>query len=438
VQVTDVKHPRVSFEQADGRALEKTLNPEFLASLPRPWLVIEDADHAYETSVAVLKFFGPLMQEGEYLVVEDGIISDLSKDATYMSGPHKALKEYLPLHPEYEIDGEFCDFFGYNLTWCTNGFLRRKGASGSSVPAETVVDILPLREQIKRGELDTAFAKLNFLKGQKKPTAGVDYLRALYFIRKNQPHGAIESLKEELRYFPENKDALWLLGKLESENPIKSTLGDKEFQDLFKAVRPFTMVGEARLFSLYTLARHVCELDVPGNFVECGVAAGGSSALLAAVISRHSKRPRMLFSCDTFEGMPDATPEDRHDGVHAEATGWGKGTCSASENSLIEAATNLGVQNLIRPVKGLFGDTLPKHRGEMGTIAFLHVDGDWYSSTRDILVNLFDQVQTGGRIQIDDYGYWEGCKKAVTDFAKEHSLNFQFNVIDETGVWVAK
>lgn len=126
VKVTSVNHPRVTFMEGDGRALQEILTPNFLNTLQRPLLVIEDADHAYETSKSVLEFFHPYLREEEYIVIEDGIISDLTQDPSYNSGPHRALKEFLAAHKgEYEIDGIYCDFFGYNLTWCTNGFLKK-------------------------------------------------------------------------------------------------------------------------------------------------------------------------------------------------------------------------------------------------------------------------------------------------------------------------
>ncbi len=66
------------------------------------------------------------------------------------------------------------------------------------------------------------------------------------------------------------------------------------------------------------------------------------------------------------------------------------------------------------------------------------MDGDWYESTRDILENLFDQVVPGGAIQIDDYGHWEGCKKAVHEFADKRRLDFALSRVDEAGVWFRK
>ncbi len=132
VKVERVSHPRVSFLEGNGRDPGATFTPERLARLPRPWLVIEDADHAYETSIAVLKFFDPLLQPGEYIIVEDGIISDLTEDAAANSGPHRALKEFLAARRgAYEIDSGYCDFFGYNLTWCTNGWLRKVGPAAA-------------------------------------------------------------------------------------------------------------------------------------------------------------------------------------------------------------------------------------------------------------------------------------------------------------------
>jgi cephalosporin hydroxylase len=90
-------------------------------------LVIEDADHTYETSSAVLRFFHSYLRGEEYIVIEDGIISDLNQDQTTNSGPHRAIKEFIAANPgEYDSDSRYSDFFGYNFTWGTNGFLKKK------------------------------------------------------------------------------------------------------------------------------------------------------------------------------------------------------------------------------------------------------------------------------------------------------------------------
>lgn len=367
VKVTKVFHQRVTFLEGDGQALHQTLSAELMRSLPRPLLVIEDADHSYETSKAVLDFFHPYFNPGEYIVIEDGIISDIIQDSSYNRGPHRALKAFLAEHrDEYEVEGDYCDFFGYNVTWATNGYLKK--------------------------------------------------------IQKSLV--ATSEMSQSVEENPEN------------EVPIIINTEDwAEFQELLQTVRPYTMLSEARLYSLFSLAKRVCEENIPGNFVECGVAAGGSAALMAAVIKRYTKQPRLLYAFDSFEGLPPPTRLDKCNGIPAEAMGWGAGTCAAPESNVINLCSMLGVSGIVRTVKGYFQDTLPEMRDFVGMISLLHMDGDWYESTKTILNNLYDRVVNDGFIQVDDYGYWEGCRQALHEFETLRQIEFDINQIDETGVW---
>jgi hypothetical protein len=293
-------------------------------------------------------------------------------------------------------------------------------------------------EDFKSNNSTSAFAKLSQLKASRTQIEGTDFLRAYYFLSQGQPVAAREAVKEELRYFPHNAPAQELHQKL-SILPLDHQIqANREFWQLVAILKPYTMLSLPRLLSLYNNARRMCKLDLPGNFVECGVAAGGSSALLAAVIKKYSKRPRMIYSFDSFDGMPPSESKDTHQGERAEVVGWGEGTCSASEASLKEALDKVDSQKYCQPVKGLFNHTLPEWREKVSNVSLLHMDGDWYSSTRDILVNLYDSVTPGGFVQIDDYGYWEGCKKAVNEFEKERNILFDLNRIDDTGVFFTK
>jgi len=288
--------------------------------------------------------------------------------------------------------------------------------------------------------LGQAQEALNLVIDAKKgriPTPGLDVLRARCFAGLGQPWHVAECLREELRYFPDNQEARELLARLDNR-PANQGVPQDEFTELLQVIRPYTMLSEARLRSLYDSAKRICAADLPGNFVECGVAAGGSSALLAAVIARHSKRPRQLFAFDSFSGMPTPGENDTHQGQHAEDTGWGSGTCAAPEDSVREACRKLGAEHVLVPVKGFFEDTLPVERSKLGDIALLHLDGDWYSSTRAILDNLYDQVTAQGIFQVDDYGHWEGCRKAIEEFQSERQVRFPIEPIDAVGVRFTK
>src|SRR5258708_35072876 len=94
-KVTAVSHPSVTFLEGDARKLADTFADQFLADLPRPWLVIEDADHHYQTTLEVLRFFDHRLVAGEYLVVEDGIPSDMLVAGHYAGGPGRRLDGFL-------------------------------------------------------------------------------------------------------------------------------------------------------------------------------------------------------------------------------------------------------------------------------------------------------------------------------------------------------
>lgn len=452
VKVTSVEHPRVTYMEGNGRALQETLTPDFINSLPRPLLVIEDADHAYETSKHVLEFFHPYLKQAEYIVIEDGIISDLVQDSSYNIGPHKALKEFLSEREgEYEIDSSYCDYFGYNMTWCTNGFLKKVKESSSLgnpflnklfdyveeyQPVSQVhssVDLIGDRQKFAeliqkgkecfvKGEIETAIATFTqALAAHQSSLIAHNYLSLLYWevghIQKSLQHHILSQFGNIV---------------------LNSSLTD-EFPEILSVIRPYTLLSEARLFSLYSLARQICLDDIPGNFVECGSYKGGSAALLAVVIKRYSLRPRLLYAFDTFEGMPEPSEADKHDGIPVNLTDWGAGTLKAPlTDNLDVICQSLDVRDIVMPVKGLFAQTLPESKSEIGNIALLHADGDWYESTMDIFNNLYESVVANGFVQIDDYGHWEGCKKAIHEFERLCGQSFALRAIDYTGVWFQK
>merc|ERR1711879_137625 len=70
--------------------------------------------------------------------------------------------------------------------------------------------------------------------------------------------------------------------------------------------------------------------------------------------------------------------------------------------------------------KGWFNETfrLPKPT----QIAFLHIDNDWYQNVLDTLEAFYDRVSVGGVILFDDFGFWEGSRKALFRFCADRGL----------------
>jgi cephalosporin hydroxylase len=123
LQPPAVEHPNVQFLQGDATRLGDVLE---MQSLERPLLVVEDSNHLAATTAAVLDFFDRWLRPGEFIVIEDGILTAMRAADSYGGGPLRAIHEFLArTGGRYEIDRALCDYFGTNVTWNVDGYLRR-------------------------------------------------------------------------------------------------------------------------------------------------------------------------------------------------------------------------------------------------------------------------------------------------------------------------
>ena len=193
---------------------------------------------------------------------------------------------------------------------------------------------------------------------------------------------------------------------------------------------PYTMLGIQRLRTLRRFAEQIDQEGISGNVVECGSYNGGSAAIMAQVAAA-SPRGRQIYLFDSFEGLPPATEQD---GERAKAY---TGLCCGAMDKVREVLHALQVPaERVTLVKGWFDQTLPQ--ADVGRIALLHLDTDWYESLRVCLENLYDRVEPGGFVVLDDYGYWEGCRRAWHEFEASRALGVTLTPIDETAVYFRK
>lgn len=77
-------------------------------------------------------------------------------------------------------------------------------------------------------------------------------------------------------------------------------------------------------------------------------------------------------------------------------------------------------------------------RGRAG-IAILRLDGDWYASTQICLEHLYDLVVPSGFVIVDDYGTYDGCRKAVDEFIAARGLTIHLEPVDsECHCWIKR
>lgn len=223
-----------------------------------------------------------------------------------------------------------------------------------------------------------------------------------------------------------------------------------EYAEFMRIVRDHTMVAPGGLASLYEQALY-CEVHkIKGAFVECGVWKGGSVGLMALVNLRHATSRRHIHLFDAFQEICE--PDEAVDGERAlrETRAWavsagtkgrlvplrgfydhkgGPGTVKNNQE-LLENTIGYDPGYLHYHV-GWFQDTLPSVSQEIGEIAILRLDADWYASTRICLDYLFARVVKGGFVIIDDYGAYDGCRKAVDEFLAGIEKPFYLNYVNQ-------
>jgi O-methyltransferase len=225
------------------------------------------------------------------------------------------------------------------------------------------------------------------------------------------------------------------------EEPTRSHAFPADFDEadieLCRRVGPYTMTTPARLFALVRAVEYVSARGIPGAMVECGVWRGGSMMAVALTLLRLDKTDRDLYLFDTFSGMTAPTDEDvRRSGekaseLLAQETEDSDIWAIASLEQVREAVLGVGYpEQRIRFVRGPVEETLPA--AAPGEIALLRLDTDWYTSTKHELVHMYPRLAGGGVLILDDYGYWQGARRAVDEYVSENGLTLLLNRIDNT------
>ena len=224
-------------------------------------------------------------------------------------------------------------------------------------------------------------------------------------------------------------------------NPIPVDLqSEKEFLTFYEQCKPYTQTTIERLYSLYQSCLYIIDNNIEGDLVECGVWRGGSSMMIALIFISRGITDRKIYMYDTYEGMSEPSKEDiaitgeyaanilQREDKQNEDSIW----CYASFEEVMEnmKMTKYPMQN-IKMIKGKVEDTLPVNHPSQ--IALLRLDTDWYESTKIELEILFPLLSNQGPLIIDDFGHWEGAKKAVMEYFSKQEFKPMLQRIDFTG-----
>ena len=198
-----------------------------------------------------------------------------------------------------------------------------------------------------------------------------------------------------------------------------------------------------KLYAVYEAVEYICKNRIPGDIVECGVWKGGCAMLIGETLNRHEDKHRLIYLYDTFAGMSEPTEKDIRIQTGAMASDKHARLQLGSHNEwcyapLADVKSNVARIKFpierFRFVEGKVEDTIPATMPD--EIALLHLDTDWYESTRHELNHLFPRLAKGGILIADDYGRWLGSRTAVDEYLTENGIVMLLTRVDRSVVGV--
>jgi O-methyltransferase len=180
-----------------------------------------------------------------------------------------------------------------------------------------------------------------------------------------------------------------------------------------------TMVGLRRLDDLQRCVEQVVADEIAGDLVEAGSWRGGASLMMRATLDTLGDE-RAVVVADSFQGFPAADDDQAVD--HE--------LLVAPLDDVRASFARLGLDRGVEFVPGFFEQTLAGLAGRRW--ALVRLDGDTYEATRVALHALYPGLAAGGVCVVDDYGSWEGCRRAVDEFRAAHGIEEPMEQVDFT------
>jgi len=215
---------------------------------------------------------------------------------------------------------------------------------------------------------------------------------------------------------------------------------DEAAIQLYRAVGPYTMTTRERVVTLGRAVDYIVSSGIPGDVVECGVAAGGSSMAIALSLLARGDVSREIWLYDTYEGMPEPGPHDvgRHgtSAIHKYKRKMKSGVSTWHNISVETVRENMARTGYpaekLKFIKGKVEETLPQTAP--GAISLLRCDTDWYESQKMELEVLWPRLAVGGIVLFDDYYRWLGSRKAADEYFAKNGIRIFLSRIDANAV----
>jgi O-methyltransferase len=239
-----------------------------------------------------------------------------------------------------------------------------------------------------------------------------------------------------------------------SEFPVESTARERGLMSEILALDQYgftdndkrlSMVSVSRLWAAISAVKYVVDNELPGDIVECGVWRGGCALAMASTLE-YLKSDKKVFLYDTFSGMTEPGDADietltglslqdeynrRKIEGNSSIVNWDYGDISVKKVSHEFHRRGLGDRVVF--VEGDVRETLSPAMKEPSEISILRLDTDWYDTTLHELNVLYPRLVSRGVLLVDDYGHFDGARKAVDEYMGALATRPMTWVTDYTG-----
>jgi O-methyltransferase len=185
---------------------------------------------------------------------------------------------------------------------------------------------------------------------------------------------------------------------------------DELFWELYERCAPFSMVHIPGFLNAFQSIKYIKANEIAGDLVECGCHMGGMGIFMA-LLCKSLGMARRIVLFDTFSGFP-VGQEDSLVG-QSEMIQGGQYP-SFLDDVQDNIAHLLGNSHMIELVVGDVEQTIPI--SDVAKISLLRLDTDFYVSTRAELENLYPKLSREGVLIVDDYGFFQGSRRATDEY----------------------
>lgn len=187
---------------------------------------------------------------------------------------------------------------------------------------------------------------------------------------------------------------------------------DDYFKECYSICKRYSMLHIPAFYNMFTSLKYISENSIQGDIVECGCFLGGSSLFLLMMCDYFGLENRNIFIYDTFYGFPSEEKDKFYDKEFL-SSDFSDGSINFRQAFERNISRHADLKR-IAVIEGKVEETLSVPPS--CELSLLRLDTDFYNSTKVELEVLYPLLRSGGVLIVDDFGSFEGSRRATEEY----------------------